>query len=93
MTVPHRQYPETVRCVYSPGFHQKEIKKESLRHKCLNHKWILIVIVCITLIYTENVILMKMYTHWAPLAHSFPYVSKTFSGPEIGAQVERPPVQ
>ena len=45
------------------------------------------------LIYTENVILMKMYTHWAPLAHSFPYVSKTFSGPEIGAQVERPPVQ
>ena len=34
---------------------------------------------------------MKMYTHWAPLAHSFPYVSKTFSGPEIGAQVERSP--
>ena len=31
-----------------------------------------------------------MYTHWAPLAHSFPYVSKTFSGPEIGAQVEHP---
>ena len=30
---------------------------------------------------------MKMYTHWAPLAHSSPYVSKTFSGPEIGAQV------
>ena len=31
-------------------------KKESLRHKCLRHKLILIVIVCITLIYTENVI-------------------------------------
>ena len=44
-------------------------------------------------IYTENVILMKMYTHWAPLAHSFPYVSKTFSGPETGAPVEYPPVQ
>ena len=88
MTVPHRQYPETVRCVYSPGFHQKERKKESLRHKL-----ILIVIVCITLIYTENVILMKMYTHWAPLAHSFLYVSKTFSGPETGAPIEDPPVQ
>ena len=77
---------------------KKEIKKESLRHKCLRHKCLrhklnLIVIVCITLIYTENDIKMKMYTHWAPLAHSFPYVSKTFSGPEIGAQVERPPVQ
>ena len=71
-----------------PSERKKEIKKESLRHKL-----IFIVIVCITLIYTENVILMKMYTHWAPLAHSFPYVSKTFSGPEIGAQVERPPVQ
>ena len=34
---------------------------------------------------------MKMYTHWAPLAHSFLYVSKTFSGPEIGASVEHPP--
>ena len=76
-----------------PSERKKEIKKESLRHKCLRHKLIFIVIVCITLIYTENVILMKMYTHWAPLAHSFPYVSKTFSGPEIGAQVERPPVQ
>ena len=75
------------------SIYYKERKKESLRHKCLRHKLILIVIVCITLIYTENVILMKMYTHWAPLAHSFPYVSKTFSGPEIGAQVERPPVQ
>ena len=75
-----------------PSERKKEIKKESLRHKFLRHKLILIVIVCITLIYTENVILMKMYTHWAPLAHSFPYVSKTFSGPEIGAQVERPPV-
>ena len=47
--VPHRQYPETDRCVYSPGFHQKErnkernkeINKESLRHKCVRHKWIL----------------------------------------------------
>ena len=57
------------------------------------YKWILIVQVCIILVCTENVILMKMYTHWARLAHSFPYVSKTFSGPEIGAQVERPPVQ
>ena len=28
VTVPHRQYPETVRCVYFPGFHQKEGKKE-----------------------------------------------------------------
>ena len=28
VTVPHRQYPETVRCVYFPGFHQKERKKE-----------------------------------------------------------------
>ena len=27
VTVPHRQYPKTVRCVYSPGFHQKERKK------------------------------------------------------------------
>ena len=26
--VPHRQYPETGRCVYSPGFHQKERNKE-----------------------------------------------------------------
>ena len=50
--------------------------KESLRHKCLRHKLILIVILCITLIYIENVILMKMYTHWAPLAHSFPCVFK-----------------
>ena len=50
--------------------------KESLRHKCLRHNLILIVILCITLIYTENVILMKMYTHWAPLAHSFPCVFK-----------------
>ena len=45
--VPHCQYPETVRCVYSPGFHQKERKKErkkeSLRYKCLRHKLILIV--------------------------------------------------
>ena len=63
------------------------------RKKVLRHKLNLIVIVCITLIYTKNFILMKMYTHWALLAHSFPYVSKTFSGPKIGAQAERPPVQ
>ena len=44
------------------------------------------------LIYTENVIL-KMYTHWALLAHSFPCVFKTFSGPETGALIEDPPVQ
>ena len=50
------------------------------------------VLVCITLIYTENVIL-KMYTHWAPLAHSFPCVFKTFSGPETGAPIEDTPVQ
>ena len=25
-----------------------------------------------------------MYTHWAPLAHSFSYVSKLFSGTETG---------
>ena len=54
---------------------------------------ILIVYVFIALIYTENGILMKMYTHWAPLAHSFPYASKTFSGPETGAPIEDPPVQ
>ena len=57
------------------------------------YKLILIVYVFIALIYTENVILMKMYTHWAPLAHSFPYVSKTFSGPETGAPIKDPPVQ
>ena len=70
-----------------PSERKKERKKESLRHK-----WIFKCI-CITLIYTENVILMKMYTHWAHLAHSFVYVSKTFSGPETGAPVEYPPVQ
>ena len=64
----------------------KERKKESLRHK-----WILILYVCINLIYTENVILMKMYTHWAPLAHSFPYVLRTFSGTETGAPIEYSP--
>ena len=57
------------------------------------YKLILIVIVCITLIYTENVILMKMYTHWALLAHSFLCVFKTFSGSETGAPIEDPPVQ
>ena len=57
------------------------------------YKWILIVSVCIILVCTENVILMKMYTHWAPLAHSFPWVSKTFSGPKTGVPIEDPPVQ
>ena len=71
----------------------KYLLKESLRHKCLKHKWILNASVCIILVCTENVILMKMYTHWAPLAHSFPWVSKKFSGPKTGASIEDPPVQ
>ena len=37
--------------------------------------------------------LNENYTHWAPLAHSFPWVSKTFSGPKTGAPIEDPPVQ